>query len=219
MSDTESVGSRTDGPSETKTEEVVVVWDEEEQKKAEEFKTQGNAFFTQNKHPQAIDMYTEAIFCKVPPAKKAIYYCNRAFAHYRMESYAICVFDGCEAIKLDPSNIKGYFRRGQGYAMQRQLKNAVADFKTICKMQPANKEAREKYEHTQKEYRLQMLAQAIVSDDARVSVKVDEMLVEASYKGPALESADDVTPEWCASLMEWQKGQKRLHRKFATMII
>jgi serine/threonine-protein phosphatase 5 len=164
-------------------------------------------------------MYTEAIFCKVPPAKKAIYYCNRAFAHYRMESYAICVFDGCEAIKLDPTNVKGYFRRGQGYAMQRQLKNAVADFKTICKMQPANKEAREKFECTQKEYRLQQLSLAIVSDETRVEAKVEDMIVEASYAGPKLETADDVTAEWVVSMMEWQKSQKRVHKKFATMII
>jgi len=164
-------------------------------------------------------MYTEAIFCQVPPEKKAIYYCNRAFAHYKMESFAIAVFDGCEAIKLDPTNVKGYFRRGQGYAMQRQLKNATADFKTICKMQPANKEAREKFELTQKELRLQQLSAAIISDDAKVEVETDDILVEASYTGPRLDSIDDLTPEWMVSLMEHQKLQKRLHKKYATMII
>ena len=86
-------------------------------------------------------------------------------------------------------------------------------------MQPANKEAREKYEVTLKEFRLQQLAQAIVSDDVRVEAKVEDMIVEASYDGPKLESADDVTAEWVVSLMEWQKAQKKLHRKFATMII
>lgn len=164
-------------------------------------------------------MYTEAIFCKVPPTKKAIYYCNRAFAHLRMESYAICVFDACEAIKLDPSNVKGFFRRGTGYAMQRQLKNAVADFKQICRMQPANKEAREKFEHTQKEYRLQQLSQAILADDVKIEVKLDDIVVEPSYGGPRLENADEISPEWVSSLMEWQKGQKKLHRKYATILI
>ncbi len=86
-------------------------------------------------------------------------------------------------------------------------------------MQPQNKEAREKYEVTQKEFRLQQLAQAIVSEDKRVEVSVDDMVVEASYEGPKLESADDVTAEWVVAMMEWQKAQKRLHRKFATMII
>jgi len=31
-----------------------------------------------NKFDEALDAYSEAIFCNVPPHKKAIYYCNRA---------------------------------------------------------------------------------------------------------------------------------------------
>ena len=150
ISDTESVGSRT----ELSTPKEPEVYTEEEQKKAEECKAQGNNFFKQNKFQQAIDMYTEAIFCKVSPKQKAVYYCNRAQTHLKMENYGLCVFDGCEAIKLDAVNVKGYFRRGHGYAMQHQLKNACSDFKQVCKMEPNNKEAREKYEHTLKEYRL-----------------------------------------------------------------
>jgi len=86
-------------------------------------------------------------------------------------------------------------------------------------MQPANKEAREKFECTQKEYRLQQLSLAIVSDETRVEAKIEDMIVEASYAGPKLETADDVTAEWVVSMMEWQKSQKRVHKKFATMII
>lgn len=43
--------------------------------------------------------------------------------------------------------------------------------------------------------------------------------MESSYAGPRLESIDDVTPEWVVSLMEWQRDQKKLHKKYATMII
>ena len=62
-------------------------------------------------------MYTEAIFCKVSHKQKAIYYCNRAQTHLKMENYGLVVFDGSEAIKLDSANVKGFFRRGHGYAM------------------------------------------------------------------------------------------------------
>lgn len=136
-----------------------------------------------------------------------------------MENYGLCVFDGCEAIKLNPTNVKGYFRRGHGYAMQHQLKNAVSDFKMVCKMEPGNKEAREKYEHSLKEFKYQQLALAIVSEDTVDKINPDEIVVESSYTGPRLESIDEVTPEWVRDMMDWQKDQKRLHKKYATMLI
>lgn len=89
---------------------------EEELKKAEEFKEKGNGFFKECKYEQAIDLYTEAIFCKIPPTKKAIYYCNRSLANLRMENSSIALFDACEAIKFDDKNVKGFYRRGQAQA-------------------------------------------------------------------------------------------------------
>ena len=65
-----------------------------------------------SKFDQAIDQYTEAIFCKIPNEKKAVYYCNRALANLRMENNAVALFDSCECIKLDKTNVKGYYRRG-----------------------------------------------------------------------------------------------------------
>ena len=53
--------------------------------------------------------------------------------------------DACEAIKFDEKNVKGYYRRGQAQAALNQMQKAVESFKTVCKMQPNNKDAREKY--------------------------------------------------------------------------
>jgi tetratricopeptide (TPR) repeat protein len=44
------------------------------------------------KFEEALDMYSEAIFCKVPKKKKAIYYCNRALVNIKLENYAIALF-------------------------------------------------------------------------------------------------------------------------------
>lgn len=90
------------------------------------------SFWVENKFVQAIDMYSEAIFCKIAPEKKSVLYCNRSLANLKLENNAIALLDGCEAIKLDSANVKGYYRRGQAYAAMRQLKNAVDDFKKIC---------------------------------------------------------------------------------------
>jgi len=50
-------------------------------------------------------------------------------------------------------------------------------------------------------------------------VDVSSIFVEDSYTGPRLNNIEEVTPQWCVSLMEWQRGQKVLHKKYATMII
>lgn len=164
-------------------------------------------------------MYTEAILCKISPVKKSVYFCNRALANLKLENYAVALFDACESVKHDKTNVKGYYRRAQAYYAMRQLKNSMADFKTVCKMQPQNKEARQKFEDTKKEHALQMFAAAIVSDEQKVVINTDEIIVESSYHGPSLANIDEVTSDWVKSLMEWQKDQKKLHRKFATMII
>lgn len=78
-------------------------YSEEEAKRAEEFKTQGNDFFKcklcfecykeiEGHFDKALDMYSEAIFCKVPKKQKAVYYSNRAFTNIKLENYAIALF-------------------------------------------------------------------------------------------------------------------------------
>jgi len=117
-------------------------YSEEEQKKANDFKEKGNVHFKEARYDQAIDFYTEAIFCKIAPAQKAILYCNRSLSNLRMENSSIALFDACETIKLDATNFKGYYRRGQAQAMLGQLQSAVASFKEVCKIQPQNVDAR-----------------------------------------------------------------------------
>lgn len=67
--------------------------------------------FVANQFEKSIDMYTESIFCKISPIKKSVYYCNRALANLKLENYAVALFDACESVKHDKSNVKGYYRR------------------------------------------------------------------------------------------------------------
>ena len=131
----------------------------------------------------------------------------------------MALFDACECIKLDKTNVKGYYRRGQAYVALRQLKQAVDSFLTVCNMQPKNADARSKYELTKKEHRLALLAAAVVNDEKRATLDFKDINVESSYSGPKLDSIDDITPKWVETLMEWQKDGKILHKKYAVMII
>lgn len=60
-------------------------------------------------------MYCEAIFCDVPPKKKAIYYSNRSIVNLKLENYGVALFDAKDAIKNDPEYVKGYYREGSAY--------------------------------------------------------------------------------------------------------
>ena len=98
---------------------------EDDLKKAEEFKTQGNNFFKDNKFEEAIEQYSEAIFCNVSPSKKAIYYCNRALVSIKTENYALALFDAKDAIKQDPTNVKAYYRLGSAYLAMNKYDVAI----------------------------------------------------------------------------------------------
>ena len=72
---------------------------------------------------------------------------------------------------------------------------------------------------TLKTFKEAELAKAIFFEEKKIEVNLDAIDVEASYAGPKLESPDEITPQWVVSMMEWQKNQKVLHKKFALMII
>ena len=40
-----------------------------------------------------------------------------------------------------------------------------------------------------------------------------------SYDGPTLNNCDEITPEWIVELMEYQRKEKRLHKKYVVMLI
>jgi len=76
--------------------------------------------FIDKKFTDACEQYTEAIFsCKISNANKAIIYCNRSFASLKLEENQLALFDALEAAKLDPTNVKGFYRKGQAYVALR----------------------------------------------------------------------------------------------------
>jgi serine/threonine-protein phosphatase 5 len=84
---------------------------------------------------------------------------------------------------------------------------------------PQDKDARDKYQHTIKEYKEREFAKCIATEEKKILVNLDDIVVEDSYTGPKLNSIDDINTEWVLSLMSYQQGQKNLHRKYATMLV
>ena len=115
--------------------------------------------------------------------------------------------------------MKAYYRRGSAQVALGHLDLAVKDFKTVCKMEPQNRDARDKYEATLKEHKLRLLKLAIFVEDKKVEINLEDMIVETTYEGPRLQTIEDCKPAWVVKLLDWQKNQKVLHIKFASMII
>ena len=137
----------------------------------------------------------------------------------KTENYALALYDAEDAIKCDEMYVKAYYRRGSAHLALNQVEKALKDFKQVCKMQPGNKDAREKFDETMKEYRIRQLQSALGYANERVTIDTEVMQVEASYKGPKLDKIDDISSDWVQSLMEWQRDRKVLHKKYACMIV
>jgi tetratricopeptide (TPR) repeat protein len=63
-------------------------------------------YFIESKFGAAATKYTEAI--ELCPT--AVFYSNRSLAMIKMESYGSAILDSNEALALDPSYIKAYYR-------------------------------------------------------------------------------------------------------------
>lgn len=128
--------------------------------------------------------------------------------------------DSKDSLKNDSTYVKAYYRRGQAHFALGQFDLAVQDFKIVCKLEPQNKDARQKYDTTLKQHKLRELVKCLSYDAAKVVVNVEDMVVEASYNGPKLENGiQELNREWVIEMLDYIKQQKVLHKKYATMII
>ena len=113
----------------------------EQKAKSEEFKAKANACFQADQLNEAIELYISAL--ELNPANH-ILYANRAFCHIKLENYGSAIIDATEAINLEPSYIKGYYRRGSASFALGKNKAAKKDFVVVCKMKPKDRDARAK---------------------------------------------------------------------------
>lgn len=81
----------------------------EEKEKADKFKNEGNELMKQEKYKEALDFYNKAIEID---KNNAVYYCNRAAAHSKLNDFTNSIEDCKNALKIDPSYSKAWGRLG-----------------------------------------------------------------------------------------------------------
>jgi serine/threonine-protein phosphatase 5 len=61
-----------------------------------------------------------------------------------LENYGYAISDAEEAIKLDPSFLKAYYRRASAYMALGKFKESLKDFRSVVKYAPNDPDAKAK---------------------------------------------------------------------------
>ncbi|CAK7217909.1 Palmitoyl-protein thioesterase 1 [Sporothrix bragantina] len=188
-----------------------------DKEKALAAKNEGNQAFLKHDWPAAIELYSKAIDLD---DSEPTYFANRAQAYLKTEAYGYAIADATKAIELDPKFVKAYYRRALASAAILKPKDALQDFRTCVKLNPANQDAKVKLTDCQKVVRQLQFFEAIeVGDEpsAAEGLDVDSMMVKDDYDGVRL--GDEMTQEFIDDMTERFKTGKKIHLKYVYQII
>lgn len=108
--------------------------------KGEEARERGNAFFKDQKFPEAVKEYSEAI-ARNPDDHKA--YSNRSASYTKLAAFNEALKDADKCIELDPTFVKGYTRKGHVQFFTKQYDEAVETYNEGLKHDPNNEELKD----------------------------------------------------------------------------
>ncbi|WOL10086.1 hsp70-Hsp90 organizing protein [Canna indica] len=104
---------------------------------ADEEREKGNEFFKEQKYPEAVKHYTEAVK-RNPKDHKA--YSNRAACYTKLGALPEGLKDAEKCIELDPSFSKGYTRKGAIQFFMKEYDKALETYQEGLKHDPNNQE-------------------------------------------------------------------------------
>jgi stress-induced-phosphoprotein 1 len=102
-------------------------------------KEEGNQFFKEQKYPEAIKAYSEAI--KRDPSNP-VNYSNRAAAYTKLAEYRLAVKDCDDALALDPKMLKAILRKGNAQYFMKEYSKCLTTYDEALKIDPENEEAK-----------------------------------------------------------------------------
>ncbi|THG14679.1 hsp70-Hsp90 organizing protein 1 [Camellia sinensis] len=106
-------------------------------KLADEEREKGNEYFKEQKYPEAIKHYTEALK-RNPNDPKA--YSNRAACYTKLGAMPEGLKDAEKCIELDPTFAKGYSRKGAVQFFMKEYDKALETYQQGLKLEPQNPE-------------------------------------------------------------------------------
>jgi len=192
------------------------------EKKAEAIKNEGNKFYKENKLKLAIEKYDEAVQT-LPEGhiRRAVFLCNKSMCSLKLEEPGQALIDAEEAIKVNPKNIKAYYRKAIAeYALNR-LKEAINSLKeiTITLKVKSNKDVNAKLKLLKKLQKERSFLKAIEYEDETDQLNPLSMNVPSDYQGPKLNEDQPISFDWLMDMIDYLKNQKKIHKKFVWMMI
>ncbi|KAJ8429848.1 hypothetical protein Cgig2_011846 [Carnegiea gigantea] len=104
---------------------------------ADQEREKGNEFFKEQKYPEAVRHYTEAIK-RNPKDPRA--YSNRAACYTKLGALPEALKDAKKCIELDPTFVKGYTRKGAAQFLMKEHDKALETYQEGLKHDPNNQE-------------------------------------------------------------------------------
>ncbi|CAL5432718.1 unnamed protein product [Camellia sinensis] len=104
---------------------------------ADEEREKGNEFFKEQKYPEAVKHYSEAIKRNPKDAKA---YSNRAACYTKLGAMPEGLKDAEKCIELDPTFVKGYSRKGAIQFFMKEYDKALETYQEGLKHEPQNQE-------------------------------------------------------------------------------
>jgi tetratricopeptide (TPR) repeat protein len=105
-------------------------------------KEAGNKAFANKNFEDAVRQYTMAIEITIEKPNH-IYFANRANAELELLMWEECIADCNQAIKIEPTFIKSYFRKAKALINQSKLLQAMETLKEGREIDPDSVEIRE----------------------------------------------------------------------------
>lgn len=107
---------------------------------AQQKKDEGNQYFKEDRFPEAVAAYSEAI--KRNP-KEHTSYSNRAATYLKLGAYNDALKDAEKCIELKPDFVKGHARRGHAYFWTKQYNRALQAYDDGLKVDPNNADCKD----------------------------------------------------------------------------
>ena len=131
---------------------------------------------------EALNKYTEAINLKVKDKINSYLYSNRAWVNLKLEKIGAALDDANHAIKWDPDNIKGYYRRGKANLALLKYEDALIDLEYAYEKYP-EKNVKDKIEEIKFEIEKKKLKNSNLtdSDNENINEEPPEILLDLKY--------------------------------------
>ena len=131
---------------------------------------------------EALNKYTEAINLKIKDKINSYLYSNRAWVNLKLEKNGAALDDANHAIKWDPDNIKGYYRRGKANLALLKYEDALIDLEYAYEKYP-EKDVKDKIEEIKFQIEKKKLKNSNLSDSEEddISKKSPEVLLDLKY--------------------------------------